>query len=204
MPKAKKPRIKRLAPTFASRSRTRAVMYTKRAKQFIRRNPEIMAEFLQARKAIASKGAGARITVGKTTVEKIRPDWQYAKYFLIKRGRKKLFIKEEGPEEKASYKSTRQMATMKEAEPILRKHGIQPMQYEFAIQSGNKSFLVAEFRDLETVSELPFSKFLKLSGRIDAAALELSERGIVEFGTGNCLYDPKTRKLIAFDLVKKI
>lgn len=188
-----------------NKGRTRKLMYTKRAQQFISRNPGLLGQFTQARRAIAYKPNGTRITIGETIVEKIK-SVPGKIYFSVERGGKKLFVKEASTLVPSEAKSIAQTEAMQKARPTLRKHGIEPMKYEFAIESRGRSFLVAEFQDLRRVEEIEkqdHELYAGLEARIEAASAELQKIGISEFTTDNCFYDPTRRRLIAFDLIKK-
>ena len=186
------------------RKRRKKVAYTGRAKDFVRRNPGLLEEFKKAANTLWNMKPGTRIKVGNTTVEKFRKKYlAYTRYFVVEHGREKFFVKWLQPAHPFKAGAISQIGVMHEAEGILRKHGIQPMQYELGFEGRHGSFLVARFHGLERLVEISDSGVVaEAEKKMDAASKELLERGIHDLVWENIFFDPKNKKLIAFDLYR--
>ncbi|MFH1256993.1 MAG: hypothetical protein V1494_06930 [Candidatus Diapherotrites archaeon] len=214
--KGNKPRIpgkpRSLLPlTFVEGKKSgRSFAYTERARKFIRQNPGVIKDFLQAWARLLVEGKGASITVGETTV-KFKREIGDTNGFLLRRGGKRLFVKEFTqlpgnvvfPGDRPMHYAPQQIAAMHKAEKILLKQGIEPIQYEFAFKSGKQSFLVSRFYSFKTVEEIQYSDeglFDALDKRRARACKKLEALGIADLENHNCFYDPRRKIMLAFDL----
>jgi len=184
--------------------RRKKLAYTQRAKDFVRQNPRLIKEFLNAVRSIWDSKVGAKASFGRTTVKLVEKKSIHRKYFIVEIGQRKFFVKwvaENFDVGIPSVKAISQIKSMQEAEGILRKHGIQPLHYEFGFEGKNGSFLVSNFYDLKGLNEVPDLAIIEEADRrMNAASRELLEKGIFDLERRNLFYDPRNKKFIAFDL----
>ncbi|HIH08543.1 MAG TPA: hypothetical protein HA237_04195 [Candidatus Diapherotrites archaeon] len=180
--------------------RRKKLAYTQRAKDFVRQNPRLIKEFLNAVRSIWDSKVGAKAKYGTTTVEKLKFSRDIKKFFLVERAGKKFFVKWVSTDFVRGVVVS-SIEAMREAEGIIRKHGIQPMQYEFGFEGKNGSFLVSRFYGLKNLNEVSDNAVVREADRrMNAASRELSEKGIFDLERRNLFYDPRNKKFIAFDL----
>ncbi|MFH1257056.1 MAG: hypothetical protein V1494_07255 [Candidatus Diapherotrites archaeon] len=199
-----RPTVKPLKPFTLKEFRHGAIAYTCRARNFLRRNKGIISDFLEGRKALEGKHLGAKIKIGGLTVKRLKISNLFSRCFLVARGRSALFVKERNIPKKrcdGEQAGTRQMAAMRAAQRILADNGIQPIQYQLAVENRGRSFLVAGYYNFKTVSEIKDPELNKsLRNTILNANKQLIGTGVYDLTAYNCFYDPKRGKIIAFDL----
>ncbi|AJF59775.1 MAG: hypothetical protein J4224_04695 [Candidatus Diapherotrites archaeon] len=192
--------IRPLKPLKVVEGRRKKLAYTQRAKDFVRQNPRLIKEFLNAVRSIWDSKVGAKAKYGTTTVEKLKFSRDIKKFFLVERAGKKFFVKWVSTDFVRGVVVS-SIEAMREAEGIIRKHGIQPMQYEFGFEGKNGSFLVSRFYGLKNLNEVSDNAVVREADRrMNAASRELSEKGIFDLERRNLFYDPRNKKFIAFDL----
>ncbi|MDP2973762.1 MAG: hypothetical protein Q8N60_01810 [Candidatus Diapherotrites archaeon] len=179
------------------RGKNRTLGYTPFARAFLRAHPNFIRDFKTAFSEL-ERNYGNPVEVNGLKLE-VNP----GKFLKATCGRDKLFIKVGRGTDAASAVS--QLETLEKAGGILRRHGIEPMRYHFAFSSnlgGKKTdFLVAKYFNLKSVAWVPSPLYeTELEPRFRAADKELMENGIHDLESRNILYDPKRKRMIAFDL----
>lgn len=188
-------------------SNKKAIIYTPWFKAFVRKNPGLIKDFLEAKRTINSGKNEAK--AGKISVERLerRGNSNFALY-KAKVGRKVFFIKEQnaakqGPnfDPRTDLADAQIKALQKAREALKGIKQVEVANYHLAFRLGENSFLVTDFYDGENLNYSPFlNSNANAAELIDKIGRILHKSKIIDYGYYNMIWCPSKGKIIIFDL----
>ncbi|MDO8537450.1 MAG: hypothetical protein Q7S21_01040 [archaeon] len=198
-------------------NKTKRLVYADDFKQFVRKSPGIIKDFLNTRKRlIADKDKTVIFEKGgKVIVERIHGiGIKHAFLFKLTIGNKCFFIKEYHPSflirlfkgKKNVHLGPKQFLASAKAKSAIESLGEKIVNFNIGFNDEKKSFFVSDFYEsltpftFDLKRQLGEEKFRELTNRINMVEKVLEKISIGDVHFDNCFYDEKNDQLIFFDI----
>lgn len=177
------------------KSSSRHLMYTKKFGQFLRNNPGIIRDFMEARKKLEA-GFGPTIRVGIIMVTELDRKIGHAETYRVEIGNRVLFVKRGYAKIFYWDQGTAQFMAYRKLEKMLTKN-IELAKYHFGWSDRERVFIVTDFYDLERIESQSIPEGLEKEFKRFAEKAKTA--GISEIVNRNAFHDKRRNKIIVFD-----